>query len=47
MKFLRRLGRWAVIIYVAQALAGISVGVYLAVTMDPAEIERMVDRVAF
>jgi hypothetical protein len=46
MTFIRRLGKWALVLYVAQALVGIGVGVYLAVTLDPAEIERMVSCVA-
>jgi hypothetical protein len=42
MRFLRKVGRWAVILYLAQALVGIGVGIYLVVTLDSAEIERMV-----
>ena len=42
MKFFRKLGRFALVIYITQALVGVSVGVYFALTMDPAEIERMV-----
>ncbi len=47
MRFFRKLGRFALVIYIVQALVGISVGVYFAVTMDPAEIERMVRCVAY
>ncbi len=46
-KFLRKTGRWMVIIYVAQALVGVSVGVYLAVTMTPEEMERIISCVAY
>ena len=42
MKFFRKLGKFALVIYIAQALVGIGVGVYFAVTLDSAEIERMV-----
>jgi hypothetical protein len=38
--------KYSIIFYIIQALVGISVGVYLGVTMDPAEIERMVSHVA-
>ncbi len=34
--------KYAVIFYMAQAFIGIGVGVYLAATLNPAEIERMV-----
>lgn len=47
MKFLKWWGKWVVAFYVAQALIGISVGIYLGVTLDPAEIERMVSCVAY
>ena len=43
----RKAGRWIVIIYVAQALVGVSAGIYFAITVDPAEIERMVSCVAY
>jgi hypothetical protein len=42
MNFFKKLGKWVMVIYIAQALIGIAVGVYLGVTMDSAEIERMV-----
>ncbi len=41
MSWARKLGKWAVIIYIVQALVGVSVGVYFAVTLSPADIERM------
>ncbi len=40
-RIMKRLAKYAVGIYVAQALAGVSVGVYLALTMTPAEVERI------
>ena len=43
---IKRLARYAVALYVVQALVGISVGIYLSATMDPAEIERVVSCVA-
>jgi len=43
----KRLAKYALVLYVAQALAGVSVGVYLVVTLDPAEIERMVSCVTY
>lgn len=46
MKFFRKLGKYALVLYIAQALVGVGVGVYLAITLDPAEIERMVSCVA-
>lgn len=46
MKFLRKLGKYALVIYIAQALFSVGVVVYFAVTMDPIEIERMVSCVA-
>ncbi len=47
MKFLRKAGRWAAIIYMVQAFVGVSVGVYLGVTMTPAEVERVISCVAY
>ncbi len=44
---IKRLAKYAVALYIAQALVGIGVGVYFAVTLDPAEIERMVSCVAY
>lgn len=38
----RRIAKYAVGLYIAQALVGVGVGVYFAATLDPAEIERMV-----
>lgn len=43
----KRIAKYAVVFYAAQALVGIGVGVYFAVTLDPAEIERMVSYVAY
>ena len=42
MKFFRKLGKFALVLYITQAFVGVGVGVYFAVTLDPAEIERMV-----
>ena len=44
---IKRLAKYAVVLYIAQALVGVVVGVYFAVTLDPAEIERMVSCVAY
>ena len=41
-RFAKRIAKYAVVLYIAQALVGVGVGVYFAVTLDPAEIERMV-----
>lgn len=38
----KRIAKYAVVLYIAQALVGLGAGVYFAVTLDPAEIERMV-----
>ena len=38
MKWGRKSGKWVLVAYIAQAFVGASVGVYLAVTMDPAEL---------
>lgn len=42
MTVAKRLAKYAMVFYVVQAVIGIGVGVYLAVTLDPVEIERMV-----
>jgi uncharacterized membrane protein YczE len=42
MNFFKKLGKWVVIFYVAQALIGLAVGVYLGATIGPDEIERIV-----
>ncbi len=43
MTILRKLGKWAVIIYVTQAVVGVMIGVYLAATLDPSVIKGVLD----
>ena len=43
---IKRLAKYTVILYVAQALVGVGVGVYFVTVLDRAEIERMVSCVA-
>ena len=42
----KRFAKYAVVIYVIQALVGFGVGVYLGITLSLTEIERMVSGVA-
>jgi hypothetical protein len=44
---IKRFAKYALALYVIQALVGIGVGVYFAVTLDPIEIERMVSCVTY
>lgn len=46
MKFFRKLAKWGVILYITQALIGVTVGVYVAVA-HPDMIEKMVSCVAY
>jgi hypothetical protein len=39
----RQITKYAVILYVAQALLGIGVGLYAVMIYDQAEVERLVD----
>lgn len=46
MKFLRKLGKFALVLYIAQALTGVVVGIYIAIK-HPDMIERMLSCVAY
>ena len=43
---IKRFGKYVLAFYVAQALVGIGVGVYIGLTFDQAEVERIVSCVA-
>lgn len=46
MKFFRKMGKWALVLYITQAVIGAGVGTYFAIK-HPDMIERMVSCVAY
>lgn len=46
MSFLRKAGKWVVIIYAAQALFGVAIGLYVGIA-HPEKIERVMSCVAY
>lgn len=47
MKYIRKMGRVMLAFYIAQTFFGIVGGVWIAIHMDMAEVERIVSCVAY